>query len=125
MIKLISSVEILAHEVLNDKTILLENSTVLRRPEVYYAHHASLSRYIKQEVSGDENLTIITFCDVVLNAVRIAVVEGKLSASDVTIEFHTVDGIINPKLYEDGGIDIWPTGFFDQNEIDLLALLKL
>lgn len=57
-------------------------------------------------VSGDENLTIITFCDIVLNAVRIAVVEGKLRASDVIIEFHTSDGIINPKLYNDGGIDI-------------------
>ena len=31
--------------------------------------------------------------------------------------------IISPKIYQDGGIDKWPDGFFDQAENDLMELL--
>lgn len=123
MIKLISSEPDIVNNVLGLYDNGIENSIYLRRPEVYYAHPASLSSYVLNEISSYKNLLIVTYSEHVLNAVRIAVLRGLIKAEDVMIEYHTADGIVNPKLYNDGGIDSWPEGFFDQSLNDLMELL--
>lgn len=64
----------------------------------------------------------------VLNALRIAVKEsGSLSNEDVSILFFGAknnNAVTVVEMDEDGGIDLWPDDFFDQQEKDLGTLLN-
>jgi predicted ATPase len=70
-----------------------------------------------------------THSDHLLNGVRIAVKEGKLSCSDVKCFFFMADNSDEPACVERisidrfGMLDHWPRGFFDESEKNLLRLL--
>lgn len=59
----------------------------------------------------------------VLNGIRIAAEKYLVSADHVVLSYwQNSYTVIEPKLYQSGGIDPWPTGFFDQIDNDLLEL---
>ena len=71
-----------------------------------------------------------THSDHVLNGVRLAVAKKVISNESVAIHFFTSSegesesepSICSPLMNEEGSLDMWPEGFFDQTEKDLAIL---
>lgn len=81
---------------------------------------------------NDIQLLVETHSDHVLNGVRVAVKKHKLNSERIGLYFFERDLskesnhqsiIIQPKLDDDGRIDIWPNGFFDEWENNMMELL--
>jgi predicted ATPase len=76
-------------------------------------------------------IIVETHSDHILNGIRLMTRKQQINADDIAIHYFTrgkKDGkyqteVISPKIYQDGGIDQWPDGFFDQAENDLMELL--
>ena len=72
-------------------------------------------------------VVVETHSDHFLDGVRIAVREGVIPPSDISIHYfeHGKDRTVvsSPKLDSDGRLDRWPKGFFDQHEDNLTRLL--
>ena len=63
-----------------------------------------------------------------LNGVRIAVKKKTIQHSDVEVHFFSGvgpdgHGVISPSIDTNGSLDTWPTGFFDQSELDITTLI--
>ncbi len=75
-------------------------------------------------------IVVETHSDHVLNSVRVAVHDGKISPDDVQLHFfqrREQDGhveVISPQIDRDGRLDQWPDGFFDEWDKSLEALLQ-
>lgn len=73
-----------------------------------------------------------THSDHVLNGIRLAVHSGKISPTDVHLHFfqrrekgdQIRSEVISPHIDEDGRIDVWPEGFFDEWDRSLESLLE-
>ncbi|MDJ0660887.1 MAG: DUF3696 domain-containing protein [Crocosphaera sp.] len=76
-------------------------------------------------------IIVETHSDHILNGIRLMTKKQQINADDIAIHYFTrgkKEGkyqteVISPKIYQDGGIDQWPDGFFDQAENDLMELL--
>lgn len=103
---------------------------VVENPEAHL-HPASQSRiggFLAEVAAAGIQVLIETHSDHVLNGIRLAVRRGTLRPDQVAINFFRsaelgVAQVSHPQIYPDGGIDPWPSGFFDQIEHDLLELL--
>ncbi|NCC31072.1 MAG: DUF3696 domain-containing protein [Chloroflexia bacterium] len=102
---------------------------IVENPEAHL-HPASQSRigaFLAEVAAAGVQVLIETHSDHVLNGMRLAVRRGVLQTDQVSINFfRSADGateVTHPQIYPDGGIDPWPSGFFDQLEQDLLELL--
>lgn len=75
---------------------------------------------------GDEDYLIVcSNSEHIFNGLRIAVMQGKLKASDVSVYFLTEDvGAEYVQIEADGKVKHWPPGFFDATEIALATLAK-
>lgn len=98
---------------------------IVENPEAHL-HPAAQSRigmFLGQAASAGIQVVIETHSDHVLNGIRRMVRNHVLSPNDVSMIFFTGAGQIElPQIDEDGKIDPWPDGFFDQIEKDLLEL---
>ncbi|MCG8352986.1 MAG: DUF3696 domain-containing protein [Chloroflexales bacterium] len=102
---------------------------IVENPEAHL-HPASQSRigqFLAQVAATGMQVIIETHSDHVLNGIRRAVHGGLLAPDQVSILFfgsnaRSATQVINPKIYPSGGIDPWPSGFFDQIEKDLMDL---
>ena len=69
-----------------------------------------------------------THSDHFMDGVRIAVRDGIVHPEDTTFHFFERDGtrsvITSPEVDSDGRLSRWPTGFFDQHEMNLIRLLQ-
>lgn len=69
-----------------------------------------------------------THSDHFMDGVRIAVRDGIVYPEDTTFHFFERDGtrsvITSPEVDSDGRLSRWPTGFFDQHEMNLIRLLQ-
>ena len=71
-----------------------------------------------------------THSDHVLNGIRLAVADKKLSNSDISIHFFqpSIESgnvsplIVSPQIDKSGNLDVWPDGFFDQTDKDIARL---
>ena len=68
-------------------------------------------------------LLVETHSDHVLNGVRRAVKESRISADQVAIHFFRprsegLTQVMSPIIDDSGNIDYWPDGFFDQYDKD-------
>jgi len=84
--------------------------------------------FLAQAATGGQIL-IETHSDHVLNGVRLAVRDGLIAPSDVSIYFfdcnaadQTASQVVRLLVDKNGNLDHWPTGFFDQSEKDLANL---
>jgi len=112
----------------NGDLVFLEN------PEAHI--HPKGQRYlgelIARTASGGVQIVLETHSDHILNGVRIAARKKIVNAADVTLTYfttgHEENGnykrhIMWPKLLQNGQIDKWPEGFFDEWDNSLLELL--
>ncbi|MFE6909375.1 AAA family ATPase [Streptomyces erythrochromogenes] len=72
-------------------------------------------------------LVVETHSDHVINGVRLAVKQGRLTPEQVVLHYFRGDGtgvdVVSPKVDRDGLLDQWPEGFFDELENTLDQLI--
>jgi predicted ATPase len=111
----------------SDTLILLENPEAHLHPR----GQSKMGELIALAANCGIQIIIETHSDHVLNGIRKAVRHNKLEADKVQINYferylkkgQPTTEIITPRIYQSGGIDRWPDGFFDQAEQDLMELL--
>ncbi|MBE9250920.1 DUF3696 domain-containing protein [Dolichospermum sp. LEGE 00240] len=111
----------------SDTLILLENPEAHLHPR----GQSKMGELIALAASCGIQIILETHSDHVLNGIRKAVRHNKLEADKVQINYferylkkgQPTTEIITPRIYQSGGIDRWPDGFFDQAEKDLMDLL--
>ena len=111
----------------SDTLILLENPEAHLHPR----GQSKMGELIALAASCGIQIILETHSDHVLNGIRKAVKYKKLDADKVQINYferylkkgQPTTEIITPRIYQSGGIDKWPDGFFDQAEKDLMDLL--
>jgi predicted ATPase len=90
---------------------------------------ARIAELLALAASCGIQVLIETHSDHVLNGIRLAVHDGKLSPEDVQLHFfqrRQSDGqslVVSPHIDKNGRIDQWPEGFFDEWDKSLEALL--
>jgi predicted ATPase len=107
--------------------ILVENPEAHLHPR----GQSKMGELLALVASCGVQVVIETHSDHVLNGIRRAVHDSKLSPKDVQLHYfyreeeneQTVTQVLSPHMDADGRIDKWPEGFFDQAEKDLLELL--
>jgi len=111
----------------SDTLILLENPEAHLHPR----GQSKMGELIALAANCGIQIILETHSDHVLNGIRKAVRHNKLEADKVQINYferylkkgQPTTEIITPRIYQSGGIDKWPDGFFDQAEKDLMDLL--
>ena len=111
----------------SETLILLENPEAHLHPR----GQSKMGELIALAASCGIQIILETHSDHVLNGIRKAVKYKKLDADKVQINYferylkkgQPTTEIITPRIYQSGGIDKWPDGFFDQAEKDLMDLL--
>lgn len=104
---------------------------IVENPEAHLhpAAQSEMGKFLARVAAAGVQVIIETHSDHILNGIRVAVKHKDISPDEVSIQFFTYGDdelghqVIAPRMYADGGIDIWPEGFFDQAEEDLLELL--
>jgi predicted ATPase len=108
--------------------ILLENPEAHLHPK----GQSKMGRLLALAANCGIQIIVETHSDHLLNGIRVAVCEELTKADDVKLyyfrrhledENNIITKVVSPRLYQDGGIDLWPDGFFDQSEHDLMNLL--
>lgn len=99
--------------------ILIENPEVHLHP----AGQALMGQFMADIARAGIQVLVETHSDHVLNGVRRAVKESRLAADQVAIHFFRprstdLPQVQSPTLDNDGNIDDWPAGFFDQFDKD-------
>lgn len=107
--------------------VLIEN------PEAHLHPRGQMALGEMMALAGTAGIQVIaeTHSDHVVNGVRLAVKERKISADQVKFHYFTrrdegerlVHEIESPRIDPDGRLDRWPDGFFDQWDLALERLL--
>ncbi|MFF8593520.1 DUF3696 domain-containing protein [Streptomyces sp. NPDC015220] len=103
--------------------VLLEN------PEAHLHPHGQTQMAALCAAAAAQGAQVImeTHSDHVINGVRLAVKDGRLSPGRAVFHYFRGDGtgveVVSPRVDADGMLDQWPTGFFDELENTLEQLL--
>lgn len=108
--------------------IMVENPEAHLHP----SSQAAIGEFLARSVSAGMQMIVETHSDHVLNGVRRAVKGGILSHEKVAIHFFAqrvedVEAqaqVVSPMIDKNGSLDHWPSGFFDQYDKDLAALIE-
>jgi predicted ATPase len=98
---------------------------IVENPEAHLhpAGQSQMGQFLAKVAAVGIQVVLETHSDHVLNGIRRAVRGGEPAPENVAISFLGPAGkVCKPRIYADGGIDPWPSGFFDQTEKDLLEL---
>ena len=106
-----------------DDLLLIENPEIHLHP----AGQAEMGMFLAQAAAAGAQVVIETHSDHVLNGIRRAVKTGVAKPDDVALHFfrpRREDGeeqaqVVSPSLDDDGNVDEWPDGFFDQFDKDM------
>ncbi len=108
-----------------DDLLLIENPEVHLHP----AGQAAMGEFLSEVAAAGVQVVIETHSDHVLNGIRRAVKGGMPASGDVALHFfrprledRDQQGgaqVESPIIDEDGNIDSWPDGFFDQFDRDM------
>ncbi len=110
-----------------DTLIILENPEAHLHPR----GQSRIGQLMALAASCGIQIIVETHSDHILNGIRRVVKQQQINPDDVAIYYFQREKkdnrfetkITSPKIYQDGGIDEWPDGFFDQAENDLMELL--
>lgn len=99
--------------------IMVENPEIHLHP----AGQALIGQFMADAARAGIQLLVETHSDHVLNGVRRAVKDSRLSADQVAIHFFRPRSegktqVMSPNIDDSGNIDYWPDGFFDQFDRD-------
>lgn len=99
--------------------IMIENPEIHLHP----AGQALVGQFMADAARAGIQLLVETHSDHVLNGVRRAVKESRISADQVAIHFFRprsegLTQVLSPIIDDSGNIDYWPDGFFDQFDKD-------
>lgn len=107
---------------------------VIENPEAHLhpRGQSRMGRLIALAVQSGVQILVETHSDHLLNGIRVAVKQGKLNCNKTHIHYFTADKVelrdlkykISFAIEEDGGLERWPTGFFDEWDKMLDELLK-
>ncbi len=100
--------------------VLVENPEVHLHP----AGQALMGMFLAEVAAAGVQVIIETHSDHVLNGIRRAVKAGTLKKDETVLHFFRQRGtdaeqVVTPTLDENGNIDVWPEGFFDQFDKDM------
>jgi predicted ATPase len=107
--------------------VLLENPEAHLHPKA----QVKIGQLIALAAAAGIQVIFETHSDHILNGIRVAVRQGLLMASKTRLYFFSrvaagetpSSRIISPSLNNDGRVDAWPDGFFDETERTLEQLL--
>ena len=99
----------------NGVLLILENPEAHLHPQ----GQTAMGKLIALAASCGVQLVVETHSDHLMDGIRIAVKEKNIKAEDVVFQYFTrnsegTSDVVSPKLYENGKLDFWPEGFFDQ-----------
>ena len=99
---------------------------IIENPEVHLhpAGQALMGQFLAEVANSGRQVIVETHSDHILNGIRRAVKSHDMPAESVAIYFfkQTMSGqpdVFAPILGDDGSIDEWPEGFFDQFDKDI------
>lgn len=106
---------------------------IIENPEAHLHPSAQsrIGRFLAMVASNGVNVIIETHSDHLVNGIQLAVAEKKIDYNDVTINFfqHNIDSLqpeVHPiTITSNGELSDWPSGFFDQTQIDFAELFNL
>lgn len=106
---------------------------VVENPEAHLhpSAQSKIGRFLAMVASSGVNVVIETHSDHLVNGIQIGVAEKKIKNDGLTINYfsHTEKNIqpdVQPIYITDKGeLSDWPSGFFDQTQIDFAELINL
>lgn len=105
-----------------NRVLLIENPEAHLHP----SGQSAMGTFLAQAVSAGIQIIVETHSDHILNGVRKAVKKRILSRDKVAIHFFNPlinDKVITPLIDQEGNLDSWPQGFFDQLDADTSSLV--
>lgn len=105
---------------------------IVENPEahIHPAGQRMLGELIARAGQGGVQVIAETHSDHILNGIRLAVKQKKIAKENVQLAFFYKDDsdnyrhkYANPMVLEDGRLDIWPEGFFDEWDKSLYELM--
>jgi predicted ATPase len=103
--------------------VLLENPEAHLHPR----GQTAMAQLAAAAAAQGAQLIVETHSDHVLNGMRLAVRRGVIAPDQAVVHFFRGDGsgveVVSPRIDEDGLLDQWPPGFFDELENTLDQLL--
>jgi predicted ATPase len=97
-----------------DVLVLLENPEAHLHPRC----QTTMGKLIALTVATGVQVMVETHSDHLMDGIRIAVKENLLPASKTAFHYFTLENgfsqIESPQLHDNGKLDYWPQGFFDQ-----------
>lgn len=103
---------------------------LIENPEahVHPAGQVRLAELAARASKAGIQVVIETHSDHVLNGVRLAVKDRLLTSNSVKLHYFSrlgsTSSAVSPQVLDDGRLSDWPSGFFDQHEINLIRLLS-
>ena len=102
--------------------LLIENPEVHLHP----AGQAAVGKFLAEVATAGVQVIVETHSDHVLNGIRRSVKDGTLAYEDTALyyfrprgkELNALPQVSSPIMAQDGSIDSWPDGFFDQIDKD-------
>ncbi len=100
---------------------------IVENPEIHLHPKAqsALIQFLVAVANTGVQVFIESHSDHVLNALRIAVLKKQLSSDDISVLYFqktNEEGVQTIAIQDDGRIETWPTGFFDQMDNDFSLL---
>jgi predicted ATPase len=108
--------------------LLLENPEAHLHPR----GQARIGELIARVASGKVQILLETHSDHILNGIRLAVHSGEIAPDKVMLHYfkrmerdeQSCFEVVSPRIDQDGRIDHWPEGFFDEWDKSLESLLQ-
>ncbi|MBW4056028.1 MAG: DUF3696 domain-containing protein [Proteobacteria bacterium] len=103
---------------------------IVENPEAHLhpSGQSKMGHFLATIAADGVQVLVETHSDHVLNGIRRAIGEYRiLPSSQATVHYFDVNGTPpqNLSFTETGGIDSWPSGFFDQYQLDIAALTRI
>ncbi|QTR53317.1 AAA family ATPase [Thiothrix unzii] len=97
------------------RLVILENPEAHLHPQ----GQTAMGRLLALAAASGVQVLVETHSDHLMDGIRLAVKEGLLDADNVAFHYLTknkegVTEVKSPKIYQNGKLDFWPDGFFDQ-----------
>ncbi|MGO4420267.1 DUF3696 domain-containing protein [Streptomyces sp. MCAF7] len=103
--------------------VLLENPEAHLHPQ----GQTQMATLAAAAAAQGAQVIIETHSDHVINGVRLAVKQGRITPRQAVFHYFRGDGtgveVVSPRIDSDGMLDQWPTGFFDELENTLDQLI--